>query len=137
MHLFERWGDMHLRVNGGSLDDPAHEALLPQLISVTEQSNNLIYRGRETNNNTLVPNWSYRAAMSYVTGTHAFKVGFNRTHGFLEEYQYAMNPVSYRFNGGVPESDHHDEPARTRRFRTWTTISASSRRIAGRWTGSR
>ena len=102
MHLFERWGDMHLRVNGGSLDDPAHEAMLPQLISVTEQSNNLIYRGRDTNNNTLVPNWAYRAAMSYVTGTHAFKVGFNRTHGFLEEYQYAMNPVSYRFGGGVP-----------------------------------
>ena len=98
MHLYERWGDMHLRVKGGSLDDPAHEAILPQLISVTEQSNNLIYRGRETNNNTRVPNWAYRAAMSYVTGTHAFKVGFNRTHGFLEEYQYAMNPVSYRFN---------------------------------------
>ncbi len=102
LHLFERWGDMHLRHKGGSLDDPALEALLPQLISVTEQSNNLIYRGREINNNTLVPNFSYRAAMSYVTGTHAFKVGFNRTHGFLEEYQYAMNPVSYRFLGGVP-----------------------------------
>jgi hypothetical protein len=103
MHLYERWGDMHLRHNGGSLDDPALEALLPQLISVTEQSNNLVYRGRETNNNTRVPNWAYRAAMSYVTGTHAFKVGFNRTHGYLEEYQYAMNPVSYRFNtlGGV------------------------------------
>ncbi|HKH74440.1 MAG TPA: carboxypeptidase regulatory-like domain-containing protein [Vicinamibacterales bacterium] len=102
LHLFERWGDMHLRAKGGSLDDPSVEALLPSLISVTEQSNNLIYRGREINNNTLVPNFSYRAAMSYVTGTHAFKVGFNRTHGFLEEYQYAMNPVSYRFNLGVP-----------------------------------
>jgi Carboxypeptidase regulatory-like domain len=98
LHLFERWGDMHLRAKGGSLDDPALEALLPDLISVTEQSNNLIYRGREINNNTLVPNWSYRAAMSYVTGTHAMKFGFNRTHGFLNEYQYAMNPVSYRFN---------------------------------------
>jgi hypothetical protein len=97
LHLFERWGDMHLRADGGSLDDPALEALLPQLISVTEQSNNLIYRGRETNNNTLVPNWSYRAAIAYVTGTHALKAGFNRTHGFLNEYQYAMNPVSYRF----------------------------------------
>ena len=97
LHLFERWGDMHLRHKGGSLDDPALEALLPSLISVTEQSNNLIYRGREINNNTLVPNFSYRAALSYVTGTHAFKVGFNRTHGFLNEYQYAMNPVSYRF----------------------------------------
>jgi len=102
MHLFERWGDMHLRANGGSLEDPALEALLPQLISVTEQSNNLIYRGREINNNTLVPNWAYRAAVSYVTGTHAIKTGFNRTTGFLNEYQYAMNPVSYRFNGGVP-----------------------------------
>jgi hypothetical protein len=103
MHLFERWGDMHLRAKGGSLDDPALEALLPDLISVTEQSNNLIYRGREINNNTLVPNWAYRASMSYVTGTHAFRVGFNRTHGFLNEYQYAMNPVSYRFQtvGGV------------------------------------
>ena len=47
LHLFERWGDMHLRVNGGSLDDPAKEAILPQLISVTEQSNDLVYRGRD------------------------------------------------------------------------------------------
>ena len=41
LHLYERWGDMHLRVNGGSLDDPAKEALLPELISVTEQTNSL------------------------------------------------------------------------------------------------
>ena len=102
LHLFERWGDMHLRVKGGSLKDPAIEAIIPQLISVTEQSNNLIYRARESNNNTLVPNFSYRAAVSYITGTHAFKVGFNRTHGFLNEYQYATNPVTYRFNNGVP-----------------------------------
>ena len=38
LHLYERWGDMHLRVNGGSLDDPAKEDLMPQLISVTEQT---------------------------------------------------------------------------------------------------
>jgi hypothetical protein len=102
MHLYERWGNMHLRVKGGSLDDPAVEAIVPQLISVTEQSNNLVYRGRADNNNTAVPSWTYRAALSYVTGTHAFKVGFNRTHGYLDEYQYAMNPVNYRFNNGVP-----------------------------------
>ncbi len=23
LHLYERWGNMHLRVNGGSLDEPA------------------------------------------------------------------------------------------------------------------
>ncbi|MEQ1757016.1 MAG: carboxypeptidase regulatory-like domain-containing protein [Vicinamibacterales bacterium] len=102
MHLFERWGDMHLRVNGGSLDDAAKEAIIPQMISVTEQSSGLVYRGRATNNNTLVPSWTYRAAVSYVTGSHAFKTGFNNTTGFLNEYQYASNPLSYRFNNGVP-----------------------------------
>ena len=57
LHLFERWGDMHLRVNGGSLDDPAQEAILPQMISVTEQSNEPdLPRPRDHYNNTLVPN---------------------------------------------------------------------------------
>ena len=102
MHLYERWGNMHLRVNGGSLKDPAHEAVLPQMISVLEQSSGLTYRSLANANNTLVPNYAYRAAMSYITGTHAIKVGFNRTHGFLREHQYALNPVSYRFNNGVP-----------------------------------
>ena len=102
MHLFERWGNMHLRVNGGSLEDPAHEAALPDLIPVTEQSNNMTYRARSDFNNTTVPNFAYRAAMSYITGTHAFKVGFNRTHGYLEAYNYVMNPLSYRFNEGIP-----------------------------------
>jgi hypothetical protein len=101
LHLFERWGDMHLRSSTGSLT-PDQEALQPQLISVTEQSTSLVYRGRDTNNNTLVPNFAYRAGASYVTGTHAFRVGFNRTHGFQNAYQYALNPVSYRFNNGVP-----------------------------------
>ena len=102
MHLFERWGNMHLRVNGGSLEDPAHEAALPDLIPVTEQSNGRTYRARSDFNNTTVPNFAYRAAMSYITGTHAFKVGFNRTHGYLEAYNYVMNPLSYRFNEGIP-----------------------------------
>ena len=26
LHLYERWGNMHLRVNGGSLDDPAQRS---------------------------------------------------------------------------------------------------------------
>ncbi|HEY1306140.1 MAG TPA: carboxypeptidase regulatory-like domain-containing protein [Vicinamibacterales bacterium] len=102
LHLFERWGNMHYRVNGGSLEDPATEAILPQLIGVLEQSNNLNYRILTNYNNTAVPSWTYRAASTYVTGSHAMKVGFNRTHGYLDEYQYALNPVSYRFNQGVP-----------------------------------
>ena len=109
LHLFERWGDMHLRVNGGSLDDPAQEALLPQLISVTEQSNNLIYRGREINNNTLVPNFSYRAAMSYVTGTHAFKVGLQPHARVPRRVPVRDEPGELPVQQRRPEPDHDDE----------------------------
>ena len=98
MHLYERWGDMHLREATGSLTS-AQEALLGSLIAVQDQTTGLRYRNRETNNNTQVPNFAYRAAASYVTGTHAFKLGFNRTHGFLNEYQYALNPLEYRVVG--------------------------------------
>jgi hypothetical protein len=104
LHLYERWGNMHYRVNGGSLEDPAIEAVLPQLIGVLEQTNpaNLNYRVLTNYNNTAVPSWTYRAAATYVTGSQAIKFGFNRTHGYLDEYQYALNPVSYRFSNGVP-----------------------------------
>ena len=102
LHLYERWGNMHLRVNGGSLEDEQQEQILPQMISVVEQSNNLTYRSQANYNNTAVPSWTYRAAMTYVTGAHAIKFGFNRTHGYLDEYNYTLNPVSYRFNLGVP-----------------------------------
>jgi hypothetical protein len=53
-------------------------------------------------NNTRVPNFAYRAAMSYVTGTHNVKVGFNRTHGYLEQETYNYQPYQYRFNNGIP-----------------------------------
>jgi hypothetical protein len=102
LHLYERWGNMHYRVDGGSLEDPSLEAVLPQLIGVLEQSNGLNYRILTNYNNTAVPSWTYRAAMTYVTGSQNIKFGFNRTHGYLDEYQYALNPVSYRFNNTVP-----------------------------------
>ncbi|MBI4263933.1 MAG: TonB-dependent receptor [Acidobacteria bacterium] len=102
MHLFERWGNMHPPRSNGTENDPAVVAIAPQMISVVEQSTGLRYRINNTYNNTLVPNFAYRAAMAYVTGTHNIKVGFNRVHGFQDTTTYALNPVSYRFNNGVP-----------------------------------
>ncbi len=99
--LYERWGDMHLRPTTGSITD-AQAAVVPQMISVTEQSNNLVYRSRVNYNNTSVPSFTYRAGASYVTGTHAFKFGMNNTTGNLDENQYVLNGTSYRFNNGVP-----------------------------------
>jgi len=106
MHLFERWGNMDLRGtdNGGSLTDPAQVAARANMISVVEQSNNLTYRNFTTFNNTVVPNYAYRVAGTYVTGTHAIKAGWNDTFGYLNALNYAFNPVSYTFLNGAPTS---------------------------------
>jgi hypothetical protein len=104
LHLFERWGNMHYRVHDGSLTDPAIESVLPQLYAVMEQGGpyaGLNYGILSNYNNTAVPSWTYRAAMSYVTGSHAFKYGFNRTHGYLDENQYTLNPVALRLGAGT------------------------------------
>ena len=76
------------------------------MISVTEQSTGLVYRTSDKNNNTLVPNFAYRAAVAYVTGAHSFKVGFNRTHGFQDTRTYTLNPFAYRFNQRRAQSVH-------------------------------
>ncbi len=102
MHLFERWGNMHPRVDDGSLDNASFEALVPGLISVTEQSSGVTYRMRAQFNNTVVPNYAYRGAVSYVPGAHAFKFGWNMTHGYVQMTIYDFQPISYRFNNGVP-----------------------------------
>ena len=101
MHLYERWGFMHTQAPRGS--SPEFEAIAPQMISVTEQSNGLVYRApTANNNNTRVPNFAYRAAVAYVTGSHSFKTGFNRTHGYQETTNYNLNPLAFQFSGGVP-----------------------------------
>jgi hypothetical protein len=103
LHLFERWGNMHLRAGGGgSLDSPEEQAALVGMIPVTEQSNGMTYRSRADFNNTSVPNYSYRVGASYITGSHAVKVGFNQTHGELITENYTLSPLRYTFNNGVP-----------------------------------
>ena len=110
MHLFERWGNMDLRTvaEGGSIADAAQAAQLPNMIAVLEQSSGLTYRNgaapccNSVFNNTLVPNYTYRVAATYVTGTHAVKAGWNDTFGYLRAYNYAFNPVSYTFLNGSP-----------------------------------
>ncbi len=101
MHLFERWGNMHLRPTTGSVTD-AQAAVIPQLIGVNEQSTGLNYRVLTNYNNTAVPSMAYRVGASYVTGSHAFKFGWNNTTGYVDVYNYVLNPLSYRFNNGVP-----------------------------------
>jgi carboxypeptidase family protein len=75
-----------------------------KLNAVLEQSNNLTYRAA---NGDSTDTWNYtdlfRMTTSYITGAHAFKVGFNL--GFPRQDQWIYNidsPMSFRFNNGVP-----------------------------------
>lgn len=101
LHRNTGWGEVHLQPSG-SLDDPRAIAVYPQMISVVEQSTGLRYRSADTFNKNYNDNYFYRAAMSYITGTHALKFGFNNTQGQLADRTYAFQAVSYRLNNGVP-----------------------------------
>ena len=81
----------------------------PELIGVSEQSTGMVYRGATNANagglgpdalNVVV---NSRAAMTYVTGTHALKAGFNNQWGKRQIVVGDNNyNLSYRFNNGVP-----------------------------------
>jgi hypothetical protein len=81
------------------------------LVPVLEQSNGLLYHGggiaqgpaflysRQEGPNLYMSD----ASLTYVTGSHAFKVGFNNLMGNnLNANQTGNTATSYRFNNGVP-----------------------------------
>ena len=104
----ERWGNMHLQTKNLDLN--------PDMIGVVDQAANipgigvvanLNYRSRSgTNatpyNNSWNNNFHWRFNVSYITGSHAFKVGTNDAYGYHENQIYIQNPLTYRFNNGVP-----------------------------------
>jgi hypothetical protein len=81
--------------------DPGPGVLLN---GVLEQSTGLNYRASasiatSSRNPTRMP----RMTASYITGAHAFKVGFNLGFQSQEQKAYSIDsPMSFRFNNGVP-----------------------------------
>jgi hypothetical protein len=99
IHRVERWGSMEL--GHGPTDDVSD----PRMISVTEQSlGNLVYRSRATYSNNWNRTFHYRVAASYITGTHALKVGFNDASGMARNTTATPQPISYLFNNFRPVS---------------------------------
>src|SRR5439155_22634952 len=78
------------------------------LIGVTEQSNSFSYRSvtKATHTGyTTSLNYQYKAALTYVTGAHALKVGFSDNPGeriFWQSADNLNNIINYRFNNGSP-----------------------------------
>ena len=62
-------------------------------------------------------NWN--ASMTYVTGAHNMKFGYQGTF-YADDEQYFTNDekVAYRVNNGVPEPDHADAALNLRKLRT-------------------
>jgi hypothetical protein len=107
IHRVERWGGMDPQV--GKLGNIDH--LTPGMISVTDSLNPvtggpLTYRAATTYNNSWNWNIHYRAAVSYITGSNTFKVGFNNAYGHHENTTYSSPamPFSYNFTSLVPNA---------------------------------
>ena len=77
----------------------------PNVIEVLEQSTGITYKLRGgTSWDRTQHDLRYRAALSYVTGAHAFKVGFNYGSGDSDTYNFLNGDrnVNYRLNNGIP-----------------------------------
>src|SRR5204863_5700284 len=46
--------------------------------------------------------YAQRLSMSYVTGTHAFKTGFQIEEGISNIGTVVKHDINYRFNNGIP-----------------------------------
>ena len=105
---------MHLQTGKGENLD----AIAPGMISVTDNPNpvtggSLTYRSAAQFNNSWNWNIHYRAAASYITGSHNFKVGFNNAYLHHENTTYTdpAAPYAYTFASGVPDDDHLSDRA--------------------------
>jgi hypothetical protein len=77
------------------------------MIAVTDQATGMNYRSgdagsvRQYGNRPMLGLHS-RAAVSYITGTHQFKVGLNDSSGNSSFYTQRWMPLKYRLNNGIP-----------------------------------
>ena len=74
---------------------------------IAEQSTGFSYRATPQFTRNQWKGFYYRAALSYVTGTHNVKIGFNNQPGALTDGILSDNPLSFRVNrpisaGGTP-----------------------------------
>ena len=139
IHRVERWGGMHPQVGkAGNIS-----ALTPGMISVTDNPNpvtggSLTYRSAAQFNNSWNWNVHYRAAVSYITGSHNFKIGFNNAYGYHHNTTYTdpARPFSYSFANGLPTQITYRIVPRTVKVVVNRDLGlfAQDRWTVGRWT---
>jgi hypothetical protein len=88
---------------------PGQISQLPQHIMVNDQATGGNYHGRSALTTNDMVTWRSRAAVSYVTGTHAVKVGVMQHYASRDWLWWAPggadpagDNLEFRFNNGVP-----------------------------------
>lgn len=75
----------------------------PEVIGLTEQTTGISFKARGTGyqdrQNRVLRS---RVTLSYITGAHSFKVGFNNATGSSDYLNFVHQPIAYRLNNGVP-----------------------------------
>ena len=91
----------------GNMLTPDGVVSTANFIPITAQDTQLKYRGAGQAqfggvfNRSSNPDTAYRFTLSYVTGTHAIKVGWNDQQGFLDHDLYRDQPLQYRVNNST------------------------------------
>ena len=96
--LFEASGQIYKSESNRS----PWSGLADGMIPVQEQNTGMRYRAAEMYRIQDQSVYTLRGAFSYVTGSHAIRVGGSNRSGNLGQLEYDLSPVSYRLRGGVP-----------------------------------
>ena len=78
------------------------EGLAQGMIPVQEQNTGMRYRSAESYRVQAQSVYTFRGAVSYVTGAHALKFGGSNRSGNLGQSEYDFVPVSYRLRNAMP-----------------------------------
>jgi hypothetical protein len=97
--FWTEWGD--IRPGGAAVDQIAVTEQTSSDLTQTPASN-FIYHGWPATGGTMQQNAQYRATVSYVTGAHSFKTGYQGAYLIAKTPTFLGQQISYRFNNGVP-----------------------------------
>jgi hypothetical protein len=92
--------NMLFRADGVNAD--FSPGLNPQMIATLELKTSTLYRSAPIQSQTRPKGFFYRGSVSYVTGSHAFKTGFNASNGWGSSGLVSNQNLEYVFFGGSP-----------------------------------
>src|SRR5207237_8761404 len=81
---------------------PTHPVCAPTPPSATAPSSGIIFRAMTTYLDQKNLQTNTKAYVSYVTGSHAFKVGLQTQSGYRRQRTWANNNMSFQLLRGVP-----------------------------------